>query len=223
MSLSRFLKSAGLIEDDKPSEAPVGHVPPKAAPPARNPAPVFAHDEDTEASASSVDDKEAPTLLDTAGLEASIEEHIKSAPEFALFAGFYKDAEAMKKAIPDERVRFVAAQATTDLSCADLCTSVLSYKEAVVAETVRFNEVYVGKEQAHIDQCTTLVDTLQAQITELTVKLGELSKRKNDYSNHIIAMTGGLEKAKIDFGSVVSTVTARYEELLKKLHQHLGA
>lgn len=227
MSLSRFLKSAGILEDDKPAEVPNPKLP--AAGTTRGTAastPASDHASNMErletASMTDLLDGTDGPKLDMAGIEAAIEEHIRGLPEFALFASFQKQVDAMKGVIGDERTRFMAAQATTNLSCADLCKSVEAYSTVLAGEAEKFNTVYVANEQAHISQCNDLVVSLQKEIDDLTSKLGELAQRKSDHAAHIIASTALLEKAKIDFGSIMSTVSGRYEETLKKLHQHLG-
>lgn len=162
------------------------------------------------------------TGLDVSAVEEHIDHQIQGNQAFAPVAAFLKMAESMKNVIGDEKQRFQAAQAATSTPTDTLLSAVRSYSSVLEHETSTFEQTFVAEAEKEIHALSDQEKQLSQQISDLQAKLSNLSVRKEEVGAQSIAKAGDLAKARIDFGSVSSTLTKRYADLAAKLQQHLG-
>jgi hypothetical protein len=160
--------------------------------------------------------------LDVPAVEEHVDHQIQSNPAFAPVVAFLKMAESMKNVIGDEKQRFQAAQAATSTPTDALLTAVKSYSSVLQREAANFEQTFVAQAQSEIQTLSEQEKQLGEQIGELQAQLSKLSAHKEELGAQSIARVGDLAKARIDFGSVSSTLNKRYSDLAAKLQQHLG-
>ncbi len=166
---------------------------------------------------------DVPSVLDTAVVEAQIIQIVETNQAFLAYTTLSDAAAAMAGVIPQEKVRFQAASATTKLTLAEVQPSLDSWKAVVDGEKASFETSYVGSSQDNIAAVEAQIGAVDQELTELTKRLGVLSDQKNDLMHEKVQRESELAKAKIDFNSVIQTVTNRYTVMAANLVQYLGA
>lgn len=220
--MASFLQRLGIVEADKP-QAPTDSAPASTA----TTAPVM-QTVVPSAALSNVPSaadaySEVPSVLDTAVVEAQIVQIVESNPAFLAFKTLSDAADKMLSILPDEKTRFKAASATTTLTLAEVQPSLDSWKGIVEAEGANFNQTYVAQADSNISLVNSQIAAAEQELDQLTKTLGELSEHKNKLMQEKVQRESELAKAKIDFNSVIQTVTNRYTGMASKLAQYLGA
>lgn len=212
----------GIVESDK-TQAPTDTAP--AATAATAPVMQTVTPSATLSNVPSVAESysDVPSVLDTVAVEAQIIQIVESNPAFLAFKTLSDAADKMLSILPDEKTRFKAASATTALTLAEVQPSLESWKGIVDAEGVNFNESYVLHAESNIAMVNTQIGEAEQKLDQLTKELGELSEQKNKLMQEKVQREAELAKAKIDFNSVIQTVTNRYTSIATKLAQYLGA
>jgi hypothetical protein len=213
MAFMKALKNLGIIEDDQPKTKEPSHVPPKTQP-------ISAATDPTEGQAPMSDN--TPSLLDMQAVEQGIDQAIQNSPAFKPVTTFLTVADSMKSVIGEEGTRLKAAAAASGVDVVTLNTAADSYADVLMAESKRFDEQFVAKAEESRSLLNDRATELQARIDGLTAELGQLSDQKNELRQQIRDADDGLEKAKIDFRSVVNKLADRYNEIANKIKQHVG-
>lgn len=163
------------------------------------------------------------SVLDTASIQASIVGIIEQEPGFANYAKFATASGALEKVILVEGTRLQAAQATTGLTRDQLIESLSTFQGILANETANFQAQYVASSEQAIEALNTQSAAIADQIQQLTGQLAQLSNEKEALISDALTKSGELAKAKIDFNSVVQTITNRYAGEATKLQQYLSA
>jgi hypothetical protein len=219
--MSSIWQKLGIVEAEKPA------APTEAAPAApATPAPVMQTAVPSAVlssypSAAPVA-TEVPSVLDTNSVEGQIVQAIESNPVYLAYRTFNDAIVSVQQHIPDERTRYNVAAATTKLTFAEVQPSLESWKIVVEAEDVNFQTNFIQPSQANIDMVQAQIEATDAEILEVTKKLGALSEQKNQLMQDKVQREAELSKAKIDFESVLKTIANRYMGLTSKLTQFLG-
>jgi len=216
MSIKDRIKAFVFEDESGKTKEPVdaaGEVPASDPPP---------HASVSEAPQAAAVIEQSGTGLDVPAVEDHIDQQIQSNQAFAPVAAFLKMAESMKSVIGDEKQRFQAAQAATNTPTDALLGAVKSYASVLEHETTAFEQTFVAQAEGEIRALGDQEKQLSQQISDLQAKLSNLNARKEEIGAQSIAKAGDLAKAKIDFGSVSSTLNKRYTDLAAKLQQHLG-
>jgi hypothetical protein len=166
---------------------------------------------------------EGGSTIDVEAVKAKIEDAIHGAPEFAPMRAFLKHFDDLETVISDDAVRIKAAQKTSGIDPATLISSIKSFAPTLQGEVDKFERVFVGGAVTKLNQLNEDGHEVVKQIDELTAKLGDLSKQKAEIGEAIRSGDVALQKAKIDFQSLVGALTKQYTEFGAKLEQHLGA
>jgi len=162
-------------------------------------------------------------VLDVEGIRSAIVGVIESQPGFADFMKFSAASAALEKVIPIEGTRMQAAQATSGLTRDQLLASVGTFTAVLESEAQNFQQSYVGAAEQNIQLVNNEVTTIDGEIQALTAKLAELSTRRQELVADGMTKSAELAKAKIDFDSIVKSITARFTEASTKLQQYLTA
>jgi hypothetical protein len=219
MGFKDALVKLGVVTEDAPKAAATTLPATKNAPP-----PMPAVQPALGVTAAPIAQTQVESAIDTAQVEAQIEELIKGQPDFVQFSTFQKSVESLASVTGlDEATRYQAAAATSGLTQAALVTSVSSFKAVLDAAQADFDTNFVGQAEANIQSLNDQSAAVVAQIGELTKQLGELSEKKTDLTKQVTAAGATLAKAKIDFASVSQTITNRYSEIALKLQQYVRA
>lgn len=220
--MASLLQRWGIVEADK-TQAPTDTAPAATATPA--PAMQTAVPSAALSGVPSAADaySEVPSVLDTAAVEAQIVQIVETNPAFLAFKTLSDAADKMLSILPDEKTRFKAASATTTLTLAEVQPSLDSWKAIVDSEGANFASTYVAQADGNIAMVNSQIDDAEQKLNELTKQLGELSEQKNKLMQEKVQREAELAKAKIDFNSVIQTVTNRYTVMSAKLAQYLGA
>ena len=164
-----------------------------------------------------------PPTLDTKSLASALQAQILGSPGFDSAARFLVAVDSIKDIIPEESLRFKTARATTGLNPSAIVESLQSAGTVLNAEVYTFENNFVAALESDIADTNKRVDALDLKIHEMTAQLGSLSAQKVDLVAEATAKKVDLDKAKIDFNSVIATVGSKYSELAKRVTQHLGA
>lgn len=162
------------------------------------------------------------STLDVAKIEEAINTSVQTNESFATAAKFLATADTMKAVLPDEGLRFKAAQASLQADPVALIDSVKSFHAILDTEKQNFETHFCGSEQTAIDQLTTQAADLDSQINALMEQMTTLNNQKQELQSKITTKTADLAKARIDFNSVATTIDARYTEIAAKIQKHLG-
>jgi hypothetical protein len=162
------------------------------------------------------------SILDVTAVESQIVQMIEANPAYLAYKTFSDAANSLSQVIPDEKTRFQAASATTKLTYAEVKPSLDSWAAIVESEKQNFEGSYVAAAQADITAIDVQLQATEAELAELAKKLGEVSERKNALMQDKVQRESDLSKAKIDFDTVVKTVTHRFTTLAAKLTQFIG-
>lgn len=216
MSIKDRIKAFVFEEESDKTKEPVDA---KGTVPASDPPP---HAPVPEAQQAAVPIEHTGTGLDVPAVEEHIDHQIQSSTAFAPVVAFLKMAESMKNVIGDEKQRFQAAQAATSTPTDALLTAVKSYSSVLQREAANFEQTFVAQAESEIHALSDQEKQLGEQIGDLQAQLSRLSARKEELGAQSIAKAADLAKARIDFGSVSSTLNKRYSDLTAKLQQHLG-
>lgn len=160
--------------------------------------------------------------LDTAQIEGELTALIEGSEKFSAYKVFNDAMTAVIQHIHDERTRYQVAGATTKLTYAEIQPSLDSWKSIVDAETANFNSSYVTMAEGNIAMLDSQITASDQEIAELTQKLGAAAEQKNKLMQEKVQREAELSKAKIDFESVIKTLTNRFTGLSQKLTQYLG-
>jgi chromosome segregation ATPase len=201
-----LLKRLGIVEDDKPVESSA----PKAAPSV------------TQSNATALQENDVPSVLDLAQIRTSLEDLIKMEFAFGTYLDYKEAVDSMESKIKDPQLRYQAAQAVKHMDSADIIESCQSYIGVLDREKQRFQDKYVASAQGQIDALKNDAEALDAQIQDLTRKLGELSQQKSEKMATISQRSSELAKAQIDFDSVINTIKLAYIDEVKRLQQYIG-
>jgi chromosome segregation ATPase len=163
------------------------------------------------------------SVLDIASIEATITGIIEQDSGFAKYVKFTEAATALEKVIQVEGTRLQAAQATTGLTRDELIESISSHQAVLANEQANFTGSYVAAAEASIQSLTDQTTAISVEIQELTVRLNELSNQRETLTRESLTKTSELAKAKIDFDSVIASITRRFSDASSKLQQYLAA
>lgn len=163
------------------------------------------------------------SVLDVEHVTAGIDTLIQQSPAYAPFASFASAMNDIRELIKDEPLRFKTAQATTKAPIPELIASARSYANVLVQQGEDFQKNFIAAAEQEIKNAEDTIPVLDQQIQELTQKLGDLSQQKSDLTASVILKRGNLEKAKVDFKSILSTLDAKYAEIATKVSNYLGA
>jgi hypothetical protein len=168
------------------------------------------------------------SVLDVATITESINGAIASSPDFAPAASFLQIVASLQTVVTDEGMRFNAAKASQAATNPSVTTqtildAVKSYAGVLANEAGKFEGSFVAASEAELTGLSGQADTLQSQISDLAQQLTQLNEQRAEIIASVTKKTADLAKAKIDFNSVTTTLTTRYEELAQKVKQHLGA
>lgn len=165
---------------------------------------------------------DVPSVLDTAHVESAIVELIETNPAFLVYRTFNDAMSAIAQHIPDERTRYTVAGATTKFTFAELQPSLETWKGVVEAEDANFKASFIAEKQSSIQMLDAQLSGAEAEIAELTRKLGELAEQRNKLAGEKVQREGELAKANIDFETVVKNISFRYTTIGAKLTQYMG-
>lgn len=163
------------------------------------------------------------SVLDTTTILASIIGIIEQEPGFANYARFAATSTALEKVILIEGTRLQASQATTGLTRDQLLESLATYQGVLTNETANFQAHFINSAEQSIQALNEQSTALADQIQQLTGQLAEVSNQKEALISDALTKSSELAKAKIDFNSVVQTITNRYADVATKLQQYLSA
>jgi len=162
-------------------------------------------------------------VLDVDGIRTAIVSVIETQPGFADFMKFAAASAALEKVIPIEGTRMQAAQATSGLTRDQLLASVNTFTGVLEGEAQNFQTSYVAAAEQNIQLVNNEVGTIDGEIQALTAKLAELSTRRQELVADGMTKSSELAKAKIDFDSIMKSITARYTDAANKIQQFLTA
>ena len=162
-------------------------------------------------------------VLDVEAIRAAIVNAIEQQPAFADFLKFSNASAALEKVILVEATRMQAAQATTGLTREQLLASLNTFVAVLDGEVQNFQTAYVGTAEQNIQVVNDQVAAINVEIQELTGKLAELSNKKEELARDALTKSSELAKAKIDFDSIVKSITARYNDFATKVQHFLTA
>jgi len=170
----------------------------------------------------SVDHAESAQGLDVSALDQTFERLIQQGAAFEAYAKFAQAVKSLEAVIPDEAMRYKAAQATVGADAKALIEALKSSVVVLGEESKNFEGSFVASATADIDTAQQRVQALSDEIVDTTKKLASLSEQKTQASADVTRKTSDLGKAKIDFASAMKTVGDRYVDLWQKVEQHLG-
>lgn len=160
--------------------------------------------------------------LDVAQVEKRIDSLIQKDAAFAPFATFYRMSQNMQANIPDEAQRFQAVRSGTEASLDALLAAVNSHSAVLEHETQKFQREVVVPAEQQIADLERQEKDVGEQISQLSAEIARLSAQREELSSRAIAERASLDKQKIDFGTVLTTLTKRYTSLSHKLTEYLG-
>jgi arsenate reductase-like glutaredoxin family protein len=168
-------------------------------------------------------DNSPEMALDVLSVTKALDDMIRAAPEFAPFAAFETTLDSMKTVIPEEGMRFKAAQAASgSVSSKDLVDALAVHKSVLQRENDKFQQTVVHAAEEEVQAIGVEVEKLQQQADELTRQLGELSKRKDALLEESRLKTISAKKAAIDFAGIIESLEARYTNIAGLVQKHLG-
>lgn len=163
------------------------------------------------------------SVLDVAHVETQLVGLIENEPAFQAYKRFNDSATQLADIISDEGTRYKAAAKTSGTDVVALTQSLSTWQTVLDAEKGQFAAGFVAGNEQEIAAINAQAANVESQIVELAQKLSDLSAQKAKLEQEAIQRTVELGKAKIDFDSVIQTLTNRYTAINNKLLKFLGA
>jgi hypothetical protein len=163
------------------------------------------------------------SVLDVAHVEGQLVGLIENDPGFQAYKRFSDAAGQLADIITDESTRYKAAAKTSGTDVTVLTQSLGTWQTVLATEQTQFAAGFVAGNEQEIQAINAEAAAVESQIVELAQKLSDLSAQKAKLEQDAIQRTAELGKAKIDFESVVQTLTNRYTAIHNKLSKFLGA
>lgn len=170
----------------------------------------------------------APVAVSGSGLDvdkavADLDAMIQASPAFAPFASFLRMAKNMEKAVPDDAQRFSAVQLATESKLDDLLAAVNSHAQVLADAKSGFEAGFVASTEQSLAQLSQQEGDLDTQIAALATQIAQLNAQKDGITKQIRTGKADLNKQRIDFATVIDTLSARYQSWATKLQAHLGS
>ena len=162
------------------------------------------------------------STLDVAAIKDAIHDRIAHSDQFAPVLQFLTTAETMKDFLPDEGLRFKAAEKALKLDGASLLDSAKTFTGMLEGEKTNFENQFCASEQSAIESMTAQATDLDTKINDMVAQLTELNAQKQTLQANITTKTADLAKARIDFNSVITTIGSEYTDIAGKIQKHLG-
>jgi hypothetical protein len=210
-SISKGLKSLGLVEDDKPKQV----APAQGNTPAVQSAQAAA----TQGTGTAL---AAQGILDVQSITADIEHDIQNSEAYKLYLAFETHVKKLEE-VPNmaEVTRFITAKVTLGTDAEQLVSSLESYGVVLANAASRFEAEFIATSKNDIAKTVQWIAEKDAKIKELTEQLDLAVKDRASLVEAQQQKTVDLGKAEVDFKGITTMLDTKYQGMISKVHAYL--